>query len=140
MTYNDGTFTWRGEGGGIFKEYPSLSESRFKPLLKSLFWCDGDKYHYFTTYCQYIWLFVLVAMSAFWFVFVRGLLTGKNKAESSDIEWTMVALAIAVIGVFLYLLLFEARARYLINFIPIFIVGGTYGLWRVFEDIPKKCE
>lgn len=135
MTYNDGTFTWRGEGGSIFKEYPSLSESRFKSLFRSLFWCNGEKYHYFTTYCQYIWMCVLVTISTFWLGIIRRFMKCKNSMDSDDIEWTMLALAIALIGVFLYLLFFEARARYLINFIPVFIVGGTYGLWTFFEEI-----
>ena len=42
-----------------------------------------------------------------------------------------------MIGIILFILLFEARARYLINYIPIFIVLGVYGTIQIHKMIKK---
>ena len=47
---------------------------------------------------------------------------------------------LAIIGMVLFLLLFEGRARYLINHIPIFILVGTYGLKNSLNKILLTLE
>lgn len=44
---------------------------------------------------------------------------------------------ITIIGIVLFLLLFEGRSRYLVNHIPIFIIVGIYGLINSFEKLEE---
>ena len=41
----------------------------------------------------------------------------------------------AIIGIVLFLLIFEARSRYLVNHLPFFIIVGTLGMKNVIKTL-----
>ena len=45
---------------------------------------------------------------------------------------------IAVFGLFLFLLIWETRSRYLVNFVPIFILLGIDGIQEICSLLPMK--
>ena len=45
---------------------------------------------------------------------------------------------IAVFGLFLFLLIWETRSRYLVNFVPIFILLGIDGIQGIRFLLPVK--
>lgn len=50
-------------------------------------------------------------------------------------------LSLSLIGIALFVTLFEARARYLYTFVPIFIVTSVIGYWNLFEKIRQiRCR
>ena len=132
MTFNDGTFTWFGEGAAHFAEYPSISGSRFKEFLQNLFWYGGEHYIVFTTVCQYIWFFILIGLVPFGMQ-----IFSIAKGGTDDKKWIYMSLVMSLVGIFLFIALFEARARYLINFIPVFITCSILGFDYIFAKISK---
>ena len=70
-------------------------------------------------------------MQIAWLLIQFSLIYAISKNEEIDI------LKLSIIGIILFVLLFEGRSRYLINYIPVFIVTGTYGLEESFELIRK---
>ena len=75
-------------------------------------------------------------MQIAWIIISIGLVfsISKEKNEYIDIG------KLAIIGMVLFLLLFEGRARYLINHIPIFILVGTCGLKNSLNKILLTLE
>lgn len=116
LNYNDGVFAWEQEGG--FEMSPSrnpvtLTGSR----IQRLFRCGTDWFPYYATFSQGIWVFLLT-MLPFAGISVKGkVMFGDEK----NIVW------ISLIGSFLFLMLFEARARYLYNMLPIYILCAVMG-------------
>lgn len=150
MNFNDGTFSWYQEGYFQAWEYPELSDSSFTEPLRNFYWLDGGNYIWFTTVSQGLWIFVLLgilaeaalllvnAIMGFW---KHGMSVGE---ESSDLLSVSVTMIVTFIGMFLFVMLFEARARYLYNMIPVFstmaILGwcGTYR--KCFRLFDKKRQ
>ena len=75
-------------------------------------------------------------MQIAWIIISIGLVfsISKEKNEYIDIG------KLAIIGMVLFLLLFDGRARYLINHIPIFILVGTNGLKNSLNKILLTLE
>lgn len=107
VAYEDGSFAW-GSEGEFFAElyYTGL------PVLREKFWGfyipEGKNYKLFLNLEQCCWMAVLF-LAAFAF-------TGKNKDKR------FLVLALSVIGVTLFEMLFEVRARHLFIFIPMFLL------------------
>ncbi|RKM57851.1 hypothetical protein D6855_12435 [Butyrivibrio sp. CB08] len=120
VNYHDGTFANGVEGGFYSTVYPDRDKI-LSPFLKSIFWIDGALYPYLECILQGLWLTVLVLCIVF----------GGSNDKDGELLIKMV-----LIGVFVFLSLFESRARYLYIFSPIFIVafaGGSeriLGKWR----------
>ncbi len=119
MTFNDGTFNWGREGVYYLEKYPVLSQGSYVYALKKVFWPEHQYSEAFGTFCQTVWLAVLFALP--------GLCLYKKHNRSLNL------ILLSVLGIMLYLMLFEARARYLICFTPIFILGSVIGIVRYFE-------
>ena len=52
-----------------------------------------------------------------------------NKQENN----TILVAKLTIIGIIMFLLLFEGRSRYVVNHIPFFIIVGIYGLKNSFD-------
>ena len=76
-----------------------------------------SKYKYFQTIEQGIWLAVL-----FFSIFS---VLGHKKSR------VIVSMMLGVIGLIVYEMLFEARARYIYTYVPIFILLAVFGLTKV---------
>ena len=82
--------------------------------------CPDHKYsEAFGTYCQTIWLMILFSLP--------GLCLYKKECFCINLIIT------TFLGIVFYLMLFEARARYLICFVPILILASVIGIVRYAE-------
>ncbi len=118
MNYNDGSFSWYMEGNFHFQEYQDISQSSFKPLLREIYWYDGKEYRLYLTCSQLAWLFTLLLLpgTAVW------LLCKKGEEEGTD---GAAAILMTLIGATLFVMLFEGRARYLLNLAPIYVAAAS---------------
>lgn len=112
VDFNDGSFAW-GVEGDFYNVVLEEKNGKMCPRLRDLFYHTGDNYKYLLLVEQILWLGTLILMSLCAFI-------KKNKLNT--------ALITAAIGMLLFVLIFEARARYLIVFIPVFIIIAISGL------------
>lgn len=89
---------------------------------------DGAKYE--KTYC-YCSAFHLLLLAGILLSLVMGFL---RKGRLKEIQ----AMQLAVFGLFLFLLIWETRSRYLINFVPIFILLGVDGIYEGIRFLGEK--
>ena len=76
---------------------------------------------------QFFWICILLLLVIF-------SLDNKYKEENSNL-----VIKLAITGIMVFLLIFEARARYLYLYIPIFIIGGSLGLKYLNDIVIKIC-
>ncbi|MBP3522657.1 MAG: hypothetical protein J6M56_03710 [Clostridia bacterium] len=126
--YADGTFAW-GVEGQFFDRLIEDKHPVISPLLKRWIYPDenGD-FSGFATVQQCIWLALLLG----------GLLSlaayGAMKQDVAQYGLLLVMM-LSVIGLTAFELIFEARARYLLAYAPIYILLGIGGLWYGIERI-----
>lgn len=128
VNFNNGSFAWTQEGSFFIHSY-----SRNNPLaslLKSYFLPDGSLYHLFLTFSQMLWLTVLAGTFLFSFQGRRGTIQQSKQ--------TMV-IRLTLIGLVMYVMLFEARARYLYTSLPIFILACVLGFYSLYQRLFKKA-
>lgn len=128
MCFNDGTFGWGKEGIFFLGEYHNLSDASYKQLLRDIFRPDALYSGRFNTYSQFIWIIIMCC--------ITGLCFFRDKATRILLN----IFPLCLLGVMLYLLLFEARARYLICFLPVWIAAAGLGLELYAEKIYKIIE
>lgn len=121
MVFNDGSFGW-GNEAGIQEHFPDglTKNDKTTAFWRNIYWPEMiylDRYH---TFCQFVWIFSLIGISGFCF-----LAAGKRE--------DYLILAVCFLGIYFYQLLFEARARYLIVFLPLLAVLSVSGIWRYME-------
>ena len=78
---------------------------------------DGAQYGKTYRYCSAVHLLLLGG------VLLSVVCTFLRKGEIREIQ----AVQLAVFGLFLFLLIWETRSRYLVNFVPLFILLGIDG-------------
>lgn len=141
MNYNDGTFSWYQEGFFQAWEYEDLTDSPAKEALRNFYWQDGDNYSLFLTLSQGIWLFVLGGVTlegALLFLSsIAAMRKHKNAAADAVAAAPPLRLTgiIIFLGMFLFVMLFEGRARYLYNTVPVFAAMAGMALGSFYE----KC-
>lgn len=101
MIHSEGNFFWGGEGGMYFLNFDLSKHSKFR----NFYHINGSNYFVYKYYEQGVWFVILLVSSA-------GILLHRQVASE---QW-MVSLAIW--GIILFNVLFEARSRYLIPFCP----------------------
>lgn len=123
MVFNDGTFTWGKEGGFYFSDYQNLTDAPYKEFLRELYWFDTPLTGRFNTYSQLVWFFILLG--------VPGICIGLKKDESG----VQTVLALSFLGIVMYMALLEARARYLICFLPLIITVSVMGGVQIYKAL-----
>ena len=109
----DGTMYFGGEvpTGGCFQQTAS---ARF---WQQFFWRNGRYYPALAHLLQAVWMTV------------AGLCCLPLVKKRDDYTHPAAACCrLGVCGIILFILLFEGRARYLINFLPVFVVLAAFGL------------
>ena len=134
--FNDGTFAWGFEGGFYREVFPT--DNPFSLILRSFVYNgeyeieDGNHYHITKTVQQVVWISCLISM-------VIKAIRIKRCDEEDDIY---SVLYLSLLGLFLFEMLFEARARYLYTYVPLFIMVGSMGMYDLSQFmnqlIPKK--
>ena len=114
--YNDGSFAWGGEGSF----YLELSEEngRIATFLRNVYYNEGKYYHYFESSLQGIWLLILL---------LNIFSLGRIK------DYKLLAIPLGLIGITVFLLLFESRARYLLLYAPYYIILAVMGYNNVLK-------
>ncbi|WP_160675966.1 glycosyltransferase family 39 protein [Clostridium sp. C8-1-8] len=134
VNYGDGTFAWSVEGNFYMKTYENKN-SWSSPMLKSFYYSYGSNYGITSTFEQAIWIGMIISM--------LGLIFTKNDCSYNEIY----VLILSVLGLTMFELIFEARARYLYIYSPIYIILGVIGLKNIafkFEKVKDyiycKCK
>ncbi len=123
VIFNDGTFAWGHEGGFFDLVYDNKNEV-IAPFLKSLYYTYGSRYGILSTVCQMFWITVLV--------FSVGVAFGRKEDK------LITTLVLSLIGIILFTYLTEARARYLILYVPFFIIAAIITWFRLLENKKSK--
>lgn len=120
--FADGTFAWWQEGGFYAQEmYEGIYNIR--SILTSYFYETGSRHEWFKNYSQTLWmgLLVLVTIAAF---------RRKEGMEES-------VLKLAIVGLILFEMIFEARARYLFTYVPVFVLLACMGLDSIRSKVTR---
>ena len=125
-TYHDGTFAWGVEGGFYTKIMDDVN-TRMAPFLKSVFYSDGSRHEILKTIEQIAWIGVLI------FTFAAGFIrqTEENQADLN-------ILTLSIVGLTLFQMLFEVRARYLFLYVPVYCILATLGFENLWTGIQRK--
>lgn len=120
---SDGTFFYGLEGN--FYSDDRIKTGKLASKVQEYTYLYNEGYQKVTcNIMQAFWLMTLI------FGFVGTILDMKNKElKSQDV------LRLGCIGIILFILMFEARSRYLINYLPIFITLSIYGIVSLVQKI-----
>lgn len=117
---NDGAFAWTKEGN--FFETEIEHDSFLYPIAKEIFTPDGKYYLAYKTIMQFLWMVVLLGIpfSAF---------SKRVEPQTTAILFT------AICGLITFLMIFEARARYIFLYAPVFIILSVIGYYTLFTKL-----
>lgn len=127
MNVNDGTFSWGAEGG-FFEKIGDNVNTGLSETLRSYYYAWGENYLTLFTLEQGFWIAVLILNMA-------GIFGNQARAERE--KWLVIELSI--IGILIFELLFESRARYLYIYAPVFILGAMNGMITL-GNLSKRCR
>ncbi|MEG2652356.1 MAG: glycosyltransferase family 39 protein, partial [Ruthenibacterium sp.] len=114
FTWDDGTFFFGREGMFYWGEPPQ--NSAFARAVQSVFRADGAHYGALALWQQAQWLLLLLLM-----------LCGTLYRKGPYAKWIWCA-RIGTLGLLCFLLLFEARSRYIYHFLPVLYLAALGGL------------
>ena len=120
MTFNDGTFGWGREGAYTPNVYPIYTDASYVAFVRELFMPNYMYSGQFNTYSQTVWLLIIFCIPGV-------CLMEKEKRE------VCMPILVSMLGIIFYLMLFEARARYLICFLPVIIMTAALGMKQYYE-------
>lgn len=131
--YNNGTFAWGAEGSS-FAEVPEKDNLAAKALRSFYYtqYAEGQGTHYqmFATIEQSVWFMILISIGFC-------ILHGKSNNDAENL------IALSLLGVSMFLLIFECRARYLFMFSPLFLILASSGLNKAamfMKDLKDKFK
>ncbi len=116
----DGTFFWGGEGTNT--EF----ENQIDPLAKWVY-PTGQYYQQYRYGPQAIWICVIL------FSLVPAAADVIRRRTPAGPQ---VVLQLAILGLLCFILLFEGRSRYLINFLPLFCILAGRGYSLLVKQLP----
>lgn len=126
-TFGDGTFGMWYEGVVSAQEDPFLSKDLTSRSIQDYLWLKGDNFPFMTGVWQSFWFLVLFLVAAP--IVLRG---GKLFNSSAGI------MRISLLGLVLFQLFFETRARYLYLFVPFFILLAVLTLDSVMSRMNSR--
>ncbi|MBQ7065476.1 MAG: hypothetical protein IJN92_01515 [Lachnospiraceae bacterium] len=117
---SEGDFYWGDEGS--FADWSQVG----KNVITEFVYPNGTYYRIYTYMLQGIWILVFfgVAFSPF-----------LQKREKENELYTIVRCGI--LGSLLFILIFEGRSRYLINYLPFYVLLFSWGLEQILSLIRK---
>ena len=119
-TWTDGTF-YAGE------------KLRRKPIHEEYtkYVCSKKEDYLYWTISTSEWILVLVGM-------LLGILF--RKYLSKELQDFQTILWISIFGIFLFLLIWETRSRYLVNFVPIFLANAYIGVCAIKNKMDRRIK
>ena len=150
--YTDGTFGWAKEGGSwtvhepdvFFMENNIDRNTGLSDVLHRIYISNGKDS--FQVAMQSIWLGMLT-ISIFIIIGIKKILDSRNFAagnkldrkkrlsDAADRANIIMVVLMSIFGIALFEQLFEARARYLIIYVPFFIIIATVSVWGMFSKL-----
>lgn len=126
ITFNDGTYAW-GQEGRFFNEQGMFREPNdtASPYLRSYVYMWEENYETFSYLSHIVWISI----------FVLAFLVLLFKANDEKGRKEIPILMLAILGLILFELLFEARARYIYTYLPVFCVLAALGFNGVVQKI-----
>lgn len=132
MTYSDGTFSWGIEDPFFDNLMPGPSDGLVRRLAQALYLPDGALCPLWASVSQALWLATLLLCA------LAGL---RGHAGDADVRGRVVcALMLTVLGLTLFEMLFEARARYLYSSLPVFVTLAMLGLGRLDGLVGRRLR
>ncbi len=114
--------TW---GDGVYFAPEKLKRDPLQEsVLHAWFLYDGEKFAKTYRYCNAFQLLLLSGI----------LLSAAGNFFRKDERREIQAMQLAVFGIFVFLLIWETRSRYLVNFVPVFVLLGIDGLQGLEEQ------
>lgn len=123
VNFHDGTFSYGVEGNFYMVTFDS--DSSLTRRLRNVFWDTGTGYAYLAVTEQGIWITVLALCLA------NGILQVKRRRKNGTASGLLAP--IMIVGIFMFTELFEARARYLYIYAPVFIISASMGFGMLSE-------
>ncbi len=122
----DGTFLYGGEG--IFHNGTPKKTDGLAGFLQNFNYTNTDLYqNYFGNYMQAIWLLTVFGMAL--------LLFRRSKERPQAQNDLLFIMQMAAGGLVLFLVLFEARSRYLFLYLPYFTLLAAVGYQTLFQRL-----
>ena len=122
---HDGTFYYGGEGGFVY-EQPS-SDNKFAEVIQEYYVPTNSGYVNIAYINEGNWVVIL-------FLIIISVINKEKQREDIFI------LRLTITGIIIFLLFFEARSRYLINHLPIFILLSIYGFQGIFNKVNSRIK
>lgn len=119
VNYGDGSFSFGQEGNFNLEIY---NNSKAAGFFQNIFYEEGEYFPVLSTFQHSVWMFVLTCL------LLAGSLYGR---KPHAISHNIAVLMLAIIGLSLFELLFEARSRYFYIYAPIYIILAVYGAGRI---------
>ncbi|MCD7955107.1 MAG: hypothetical protein LUG93_04985 [Lachnospiraceae bacterium] len=123
--FADGTFAWTNEGAFFTAVYADKN-TWISPHLKACYYPEGIYYSLWQGFAQTVWMFVLFGLLGLILMRIRRKETGA-----------LTVPVLAVLGLILFELLFEARARYLFTYVPVFVLLSAIGWREIFAVLSR---
>lgn len=144
VSFNDGTFAWTAEGHfflmphhGSFGEKTNFFRSYIYPKG---YYKGPNFYTVFCTVEQTLWLVCLAGIPLCLLARRAGQPAGRHAAQGSDAgartSWVIMIFTIGAMA--LFLMVFEARSRYLYLYSGYFVLVGVHGLQLLGAHISGK--
>lgn len=128
INYGDGTFAWAEEGTFI-KSQPTWANTRLSHFLREIVYPNTQYYMCFILVKQLMWLIILGGMPCVYVV---------HNNINCEKDAAIFVMCMSVIGLTLFQLIFEARARYLFCYSPLYVLLGIYGITKIYGKVVKK--
>ncbi|MGL9728837.1 hypothetical protein [Enterococcus sp. DIV0756] len=120
-----GDFGWGRDGTPQVPE--KQSKNKVQSFLRDTYYQQGAKTNNVRFIMQIIWLLIIV-----------GMIYSFKLNQDFDF-YVLLCIKLTIVGAFLYLLIFEGgRSRYLIQYLPFFLIIASSGWINFFYDFRKK--
>lgn len=118
-SYADGSYAFENINSTAFWKEDRSIDNKIAHILTNIIRGGGISYFVMDGVRQANWLVILFITSIVPFVNLK-----RNKADNEHI----FVLGLSILGLFLFIMLFESKARYLYAYIPVYIVMAILGL------------
>ena len=126
VNYNDGTFAWGREGA--FYDYAKKREGKVEKWIWSFIHLDGANFEYYGRFAQTIWITML---------FLMMFMNIQNWGKYEDYK---VVCVMAIVGITIFVSIFEARARYLFLYSTYYVVCFVMGVDSFIHRFVGKAK
>ena len=121
-------FTWTD---GTFFAFEKLHREPIHPELTKNIYSNENNDILYWTFSNSEWIIIIVLM-------ILGVVFRKYLPDK--IQELGIIINISIVGIILFLLIWETRSRYLVNFVPLFLVDAYIGLYALERFINTKKE